>query len=128
MPIPEGTDNKLYILLNVCMGMSMLHAGKDYESTRGAKPRGHCLRYITCSMDTTHTLNDLLLGKPEDESRFLKWCYHNNFELTKRFVKGSGAYKTSSGQCRQRCGWPAQLRTQHSHSSVSLFLQVVLVC
>ena len=44
------------LCITLCMGVSTL-----WEISR---------RDISHSMDTTHTLNDLLLGKPEDERRF----------------------------------------------------------
>ena len=58
------------------MGVSTLReiSRRDYDSAQGVKPRGRYqqfLRDISHSMDTTHTLNDLLLGKPEGKRRFI---------------------------------------------------------
>ena len=42
------------------------------------------------SVDTTHTLNDLLLGKPEDERHFLyMWVWFRETNYFERYVKGS---------------------------------------
>ena len=41
---------------------------KELIAHEGRSPEG--LRDISRSVDTTHTLNDLLLGKPEDERSF----------------------------------------------------------
>ena len=54
----------------MCVSMLQEISQRDYDSAQGAEPRGryqYSLRDISRSVDTTHTLNDLLL---EDERRF----------------------------------------------------------
>ena len=76
------------------MGVSML---QEYHEgimivPKGRSPEGaiNNLQWISHSVDTTHTLNDLLLGKLEDERHFYV-CGSGFVKLTnyfERYVKG----------------------------------------
>ena len=69
-------------------------------------------RDISHSMDTTHTLNDLLLGKPEDKRHFYI-CGSGFTRLT--ILKGMRRVCTSSRQCMTPRGWLRSPCAWHSH-------------
>ena len=70
----------------------------------GWSPKGAIiiLEGYSRSMDVTHTLNDLLLGKPEDKRRF----YIRGPGFTRlTILKGMRRVRTSSRQCMTPRGW-----------------------
>ena len=104
----------LYVLVNVwvCPCYGKYHKG-IMIATEGQIPRALSIipEGYSRSVDTTHTLNDLLLGKPEDERCF--YIHGSGFSrLT--ILKDMWQVHTSSRQCMTPCGWLGSPCAWHS--------------